>query len=129
MFHYRKTSLSIFAFVHCHVAHTYVLSITLFHFVPHVLILNKCIKGSSLVLSLGYSKDFFVILQILSSMFEINMYSIIDFKVFGLIIGDNFLFAIVVERFYNCKHVVEEQRMQLGSTQTKNANRGILQAN
>jgi hypothetical protein len=55
-------------------------------------------------------------------MFEINMYSIIDFKVFGLTIGDNFLFAIVVERFYNCKHMVEEQRMQLGSTQTKNEN-------
>jgi hypothetical protein len=39
---------------------------------------------------------FFVILQILSSMFEINVYSLIDSKVFGVIVGDNFLFAIRV---------------------------------
>jgi hypothetical protein len=36
-------------------------------------------------------------------MLDINMYSIIVSKVFGVTIGDNFLFAIVVERFYNCK--------------------------
>ncbi len=35
------------------------------------------------------------------------MYSIIDSKVFGVTIGDNFLFAIGVERFYNYKHAVE----------------------
>ncbi len=77
---------------------------------------SKCLKGSSLVLSLGYSNGFFVISQIPFSMFVINVYSIIDSKVLGLIIGDNFLFAIVVERFYDCKHAIEEERMQLGST-------------
>ncbi len=41
-------------------------------------------------------------------MLEINVYSIIDFKVFGVIVGDNFLFAIGVERSYNYKHAVEE---------------------
>jgi hypothetical protein len=46
--------------------------------------------------------------KILSNMLEINMYSIIDSKVFGLTIGENFLFAIIVERFYDCKHVFEE---------------------
>jgi hypothetical protein len=44
-------------------------------------------------------------------MLKINMYSIIDSKVFGLTIGDNFLFAIIVKKFYVCKHMVEEQRM------------------
>ncbi len=91
--------LSIFTFAHYHVACSFVLLITLFHFVPHVLILSKCTKGSSLVLSLGYSNGFLVISQILSSMLMINVYSIIDFKVFGLTIGDSFLFAIVVKRF------------------------------
>jgi hypothetical protein len=55
-------------------------------------------------------------------MLEINMHSIIDSNVFGVTIGDNFLFAIGVERFYDCKHLVEEQRMQLGSTCANNAN-------
>jgi len=50
---------------------------------------------------------FFVTLQIFSSMLEINVYSSIDSKVFGMIVSDNFLFAIVVKRFYNYKHVVE----------------------
>jgi hypothetical protein len=50
------------------------------------------------------------------------MYSIIDSKVFGVTIGDNFLFSIVAKRFYNCKHMVEEKRMQLGNTGAKNAN-------
>jgi hypothetical protein len=36
------------------------------------------------------------------------MYLIIDSKVFGVTIGDNFLFAIIVKRFYNYKHVVEK---------------------
>jgi len=55
--------LSIFAFDHRHAAHSIVLSIILFHFVRHVLILSKCLMGSSLVLFLRYSNDFFVILQ------------------------------------------------------------------
>ncbi len=87
--------------------HSIVLSITFFHFVPHVLISNKCLKGSNLVLPLGYSNSFFVISQIFSSMVEINVYSIIDSKVFGVAVGDNFLFAIGIEKFYNCKHTVE----------------------
>jgi len=55
-------------------------------------------------------------------MLMINMYSIIDSKVFGLTIGDNFIFAIIVERFYNCKHMIEEERMQLKGTCANNAN-------
>jgi hypothetical protein len=92
------------------------------HYNPHVLILSKCLNGFNLVLSLGYSNNFFIILQILSSMLEIKVYSIIDSKVFSVTIGDNFLFTIVVKRFYDCKHVIEEQRMQLTSTCAKNAN-------
>jgi len=56
---------------------------------------------------LNISMVFFVTLQIFSSMLEINVYSSIDSKVFGMIVGDNFLFAIVVKKFYNYKHVVE----------------------
>jgi hypothetical protein len=55
-------------------------------------------------------------------MLEINMYPIIDSKVFGVIIGDNFLFAIGVERSYDYKHKIKEQKMQLGSTHANNAN-------
>jgi hypothetical protein len=55
-------------------------------------------------------------------MLEINVYSIIDSKVFSVTFGDNFLFTIVVERFYDCKHATEEQRTQLGSTCANNAN-------
>ncbi len=43
----------------------------------------------------GYSKGFFVISHILSRTLEINVYSIIASKVFGVTIGVNFLFAIV----------------------------------
>jgi hypothetical protein len=64
-------------------------------------------QKSSLVLSFGYSNGFFIILQILSNMLEINVYSIIDSKVFGVIVGDNFLFAIGAKRFYNYKHAIE----------------------
>ncbi len=92
------------------------------HFVPHVLISSKWLRGSSLVLSLGYSKDFFVIFQILFSMLKINVYSIIDSNVFSVTVGDNFLFAIGVKSFYDCKHAVEEQRMQMGSIHANNAN-------
>jgi hypothetical protein len=83
---------------------------------------SKCWKGANLVSSLGYSNDFFVISQILFNMLEINIYSIIDSKVFGVKIGVNFLFAIVIERFNDCTHVVEDERMQLKSTGGKNAN-------
>jgi hypothetical protein len=38
---------------------------------------------------------FFVISHIVSSMLEINVYSIIDSKVFGVTIGVSFLLAIV----------------------------------
>jgi hypothetical protein len=99
--------LLIFAFAHHHATHSIFLSITLFHYVPHVLILSKCLRGSSLVLPLRYSNNFFVILQKKISMFEINMYSIIDSKVFGVTIGENVFFAIGVKRFYDCKHMVE----------------------
>jgi cytosine/uracil/thiamine/allantoin permease len=54
-------------------------------------------------------QHFFVISQILSSMLDINVYSIIVSKIFGVIVGDNFLSTIVVERFYNCKHVIEKK--------------------
>jgi hypothetical protein len=42
-------------------------------------------------------------------MFDVDMYSIIISKVFGVIVSDNFLFTIVVERPYNCKQVVEKK--------------------
>ncbi len=89
-----RLSLSIFAFTHHHVAHSVVLSIFLFHYVPHVLIFNEFFRGSNEVRSLGYSKGFVVISHILSSMLEINVYSIIVSKVFGVTILVNFHFAI-----------------------------------
>ncbi len=75
-----RLSLSIFALVHPHAAHLVVLSICLFHFVPHILISSKFFRGSSKVGSLGYSKGFVVILHILSNLLEINVYSIIVLK-------------------------------------------------
>jgi hypothetical protein len=90
-----KLSLSIFAFAHRHATHSVVFSICLFHYVPHVLICNKFFKGSSKVGYLGYSKGFVVILHIISNMLEINVYSIIVSKVFGVTIFVNFHFAIV----------------------------------
>ncbi len=45
--------------------------------------------------SFGYSQGFVVISHILSSILEINVYSIIDSKVFGVKIGVNFPLAIV----------------------------------
>jgi hypothetical protein len=57
------------------------------------------------------------------------MYSIIDSNVFGVTIGDFFLFAIGVERFYNCKHVVKDQRLQIESICANNVNGGILHKN
>jgi hypothetical protein len=79
-------------------------------------------RGSSLVLFLEYSNGCIVVSEILSNMFEINVYSIIDSNVFGVTIGDNFLFSIRVKRFYDYKHEVEEQRMQLRSTRANNTN-------
>jgi hypothetical protein len=74
------------------------------------------------VSSFGYSKGFFVISHIISSMLEINVYSIIDSKVFGVTIGVNFLLALVKYKFNNCNHVVEVERMQLGSKGGVNVN-------
>jgi hypothetical protein len=47
------------------------------------------------VSSFGYSQGFSIISHILSGMFEINVYSIIDSMVFGVKIGVNFPLAIV----------------------------------
>jgi len=47
------------------------------------------------VSSLGYSKAFIVISHILSSMLEINVYSIRNSKVFGVTFGVNFLLPII----------------------------------
>jgi hypothetical protein len=41
-------------------------------------------------------------------MFEINVYSIIDSNMFGVTIGDKYIFSIGIERFYDCKHTIEE---------------------
>ncbi len=90
-----RLSLSIFAFTHHHPAHSVVLLIFLFHFVPHILISSKFFRGSSKVGSLGYSKGFVVISHILSSMLKINVYSIIFSKMFGVTIPVKFHFAIV----------------------------------
>ncbi len=85
--------LSIFAFAHRHATHSIVLSISFFQFVPHVLIFSKFFRGSSKVGSFGYPKSFVVISHILFSMLEINVYSIIVFKVFGETIPIYFRFA------------------------------------
>jgi hypothetical protein len=42
---------------------------------------------------------------------DMNMYSIVFSKVFGVIVGNNFFFAIIVKRFYNCKQVVEKKQV------------------
>jgi hypothetical protein len=42
-------------------------------------------------------------------MFDINVYLIIVSKVFGVVVGDDFLFAIVVEWFYNYKQTIEKK--------------------
>ncbi len=57
--------------------------------------LANFLRGFSHVGSLGCLKGFVVILYILFSMPEINVYSIIVSKVFGVTIHVNFLFAIV----------------------------------
>jgi len=91
-----RFSLFIFAFTHCDATHSFVLSIfALFQYVIHVMIFYKCQLTISWVSFLGYSKGFIVISHILFSMFEINVYSIIDSKVFGVTIGVNFFLPIV----------------------------------
>ncbi len=90
-----RLSLSIFAFIRCHATHSIVLSIFLLHFVPHVLISSNFFRGSNKVGSLGYSKSFVVISHILLSMLEINVYSIIISKAFGVTIPINFHVATV----------------------------------
>jgi hypothetical protein len=52
-------------------------------------------------------------------MLEINIQSIIDCKVFGVTFGVNLLLPIIELRFHNYKHVVEVERMQLGSRWSK----------
>jgi len=90
-----KLSLFILAFAHHHVAYSFVLSIALFHFVPHVLISNKCWRGTNWMSSLRYFQGFVVISHIVSNILEIKIYSIIDSKVFGVKTGVNFLLAII----------------------------------
>ncbi len=72
--------------------------------------------------SFGYSQGFIIISHILFSMFEINIYSIINFKVIGVKIGVNFLLAIVKYRLNDCKHVAKVKMMQLCKTNGKNEN-------
>jgi hypothetical protein len=43
--------------------------------------------------------------HILFNMLEINVYSIINSKVFGVKIGVNFPFTIVIKKLNDCKHV------------------------
>jgi hypothetical protein len=62
-------------------------------------------------------------------MLEINVFSITYSKVFSVTIRYNFLFAIVVGRFYDCKHIIEKQTMQLRNTRVNIANWGILHIN
>ncbi len=68
--------------------------------VPHVLILRKFQRGSSIISFHGYSNLFFLLFHIfLSNMLEINVYSIIDSKVFSVTFGVNFLLPIVDKGF------------------------------
>jgi len=59
--------LFIFTFTHHHVAHSFILLIALFHFIPHVLVFCKCWKGTNRMSSFRYFKGFFAISHILSS--------------------------------------------------------------
>ncbi len=65
--------------------------------------------------SLGYSNGVYIILHILSNMFEIKMYSIIVFKMFCVTIAMNFIFAIIKYMFTNCKWVVAIEKLELSS--------------
>jgi hypothetical protein len=55
-------------------------------------------------------------------MLEINVYSSIDSKVFGVTYGVNFLLPIIEYRFNYYRHVVEIKRMQVDSKGGVNAN-------
>jgi hypothetical protein len=91
-----KLYLFIFAFTRDHDAHSFVLSIFLFHYVLHVMISSNYLKGFSKVgWSLRYSKGVFIISHILFSMIEIKVYSIIVSKVFGV--------TIVIKKKIHCK--------------------------
>jgi hypothetical protein len=48
-------------------------------------------------------------------MLEINVYSIIHSKVFGVTFGVNFFLPIVEYKFNYYKHVVEVERIQVGT--------------
>jgi ABC-type uncharacterized transport system permease subunit len=120
----KRFSLSIFTLAHRHAAHPFVLSITFFHYVPHVLILNSR-KGSSLVSFLKYSNGYFVISQILSNMLEINVYLIIDSKVLGGTFCVNFLFSIIESRFKDCKHMMKVENIQLSNKGRVNTTSGV----
>ncbi len=111
-----RLSLTIFTFTHCHVAHSFVLSISFFHSDPHVLISSNYLNRPSKVGSLGYSKGVFIISHILFSMLEIKVYSIIVSKVFGVTIAMNYFFAIVKQMSRNCKCVVTVEKLELGSS-------------
>ncbi len=69
-----------------------------FPFFPHVLISSKWWSRSNQLSSLSHSQGFVDISHIFSSIFEINVYSIIDSNVFSVKIGENFLLTIVKER-------------------------------
>ncbi len=90
-----RLSLAIFTFAHHHVAHSFVLSIFIFHYIPHVLISSKCWRGSNKVSFLGYCQGFIVISHTLSIMLKVSIYSIIDSNVFGVKIDGNFPLAII----------------------------------
>jgi hypothetical protein len=55
-------------------------------------------------------------------MLEINIYSMMDSKVFNVIIGFNFLLSIVEYKFNDCKHVLEVEMIPLASMDGEIAN-------
>jgi hypothetical protein len=69
------------------------------YYPPCFLSFSECRRGTSWFSSFRYFIVFFVISHILSSMLEINIYSIMDSNVFGVTIHFNFLLAIVEEKF------------------------------
>jgi len=94
LFQYCKTFF-IYLCIHPLPGHPFIcLSIVLFHSFPHVLIFNKCWRGSNRLSFLWHFHGF-VSFHILSSMFESNVYSIIDSNVFGVKIDEIFPLTIV----------------------------------
>jgi hypothetical protein len=88
----------------------YFLSISLFYYIPHVLIYGICWEGTNQVSFLEYSQGFVVISHILYNMLEINVYSIVDSKVFGVKINVNFFLVIVEYKFNDYKHVMKVKK-------------------